>query len=53
MQRCQNLTLIPILDEISFIKSAFVDLSVCHIYRERNMEEYCFSKKGLQHALDT
>lgn len=53
MQRCQNLTLIPILDEISFIKSTFVDLSVCHIYRERNMEADYFSKKGLQQALDT
>lgn len=53
VQHCQNLTLIPILEEISYIKSTFVDFLVCQIYRERNVEVDYFSKKALQQALDS
>lgn len=45
VQCCENLTLVPILEEISFIKFGFVDFFVCHIYSERNTEANFLSKK--------
>ena len=47
------ITLIPILDEILYLKTTFDDLSFCLIYRERNMAANYLFKKGLQQDLDS
>lgn len=43
--------LLPLLEEVLSLKIYFDDLSVCHIYKEQNMEENTLSKKGVQQAL--
>lgn len=48
VQHCQNLISVPILEEITSLKSCFIDYSVYHIYRERNAEADFLSKRALQ-----
>ena len=52
-QQCRNYILLPLLTEILNIKSYFHDITVCHIYRERNQEADTLSKAGVQQALGT
>ena len=37
-QRCHNILLTPILEEVSQLKTTFELITFCHIYRERNTE---------------
>ena len=50
-QRCLNYILHPLLNEVSRLKILFNEISVCHIYRERNHEADLLSKEGIQHDL--
>ena len=46
--RSQNYILSPLLDETKHLKFFFNDLSLCHIYKERNDTTDQLSKAGLQ-----
>lgn len=47
-QRSLNILLLPIFEEIHALKTHFILISVCHIYRERNGKVDSLSKIGLQ-----
>ena len=47
-QRCNNYILLPLLNEITRLKISFSEISICHIYRERNHDAYCLSKEGAE-----
>jgi ribonuclease HI len=47
-QRCQNILLQPLLDEIFIYLNSFDSFSVKHIYREHNTEADSLSKDGIQ-----
>eukprot|EP00253_Pinus_taeda_P001922 PITA_01922 len=48
---CQNQILRVVLDEILPLKSHFNNISICHIYREKNTIADQLSKTGLQQVL--
>eukprot|EP00253_Pinus_taeda_P029586 PITA_29586 len=50
-QHCRNYILLPLLNEILHIKSFFNEITICHIYRERNQEADNLSKTGVQQDL--
>jgi len=50
-QRCNNFTLLPLLREVSRLKNHFTELSLSHIYRERNSEADRLSKEGVNQAM--
>ena len=45
-QRCHNIQLTPILEEVAQLKSIFNLITFCHIYRERNAEADRCSKEA-------
>ncbi len=47
----QNYILIPLLEEILYLKQHFDHIIVCHINRQRNTQAGFLSKEGLQHAM--
>ena len=47
----QNYILILLLNEIIRLKSFFSELTICHIFRERNTEADRLSKEGIEQAL--
>ena len=49
--QCRHFLLLPLLQEIRRLKSFFTQISVVHIYRERNQQADILSKEGLQLAL--
>lgn len=49
--RCQNYSLLPLLEEIQQLKLSFNTFSSHHIYRERNKDADKLSKEGLQQDL--
>ena len=52
-QQCRNFILLPLLKEIRRLKSFFSEISVIHIYRERNQQADILSKEDAQLALGT
>jgi ribonuclease HI len=50
-QRCHNILLAPLIEEIFRILIAFDTYSIRHVYRERNREADALSKQGLQIAM--
>ena len=46
-QQCKNYILLPLLKEICRLKCFFYEISVVHIYRERNQEAIDYLKKVL------
>jgi len=49
--KCQNCTLIPLLEEVLLLKHQFDFITVCHIFKERNPVVDLFSKEGIQQAM--
>ena len=49
---CRNFLLLPLLSEIIRLKSIFSNLTLSHIYKERNAEADSLSKKGIEQVLD-
>ena len=45
-QRCHNILLTPILEEVAHLKNTFNLITFRHIYRERNMEADRCSKEA-------
>lgn len=45
--RCHNLTLLPLFKEVSRLKNCLMEISLSHIYRERNSEADRLSKEGV------
>ena len=52
-QQCRNFILLPLLKEIRRLKCFFSEISIVHIYRERNQEADRFSKEGAQLDMGT
>jgi ribonuclease HI len=50
-QRCQNILLAPLIEEIFRILNDFNNYSIQNVYRERNREADALSKQGLQIAM--
>lgn len=46
VERCHNISLLPIYDEIIQLKSSFDIITCCHIYREQYAEACVLSKAG-------
>lgn len=47
-QRCSNLTLFSLFREVSCLRSRFMEVSLSHIYRERNFDADRLSKAGVE-----
>jgi hypothetical protein len=47
-QRCHNIILCPLLEEVFKILASFDNYYFCHVYREHNHEADSLSKEGLQ-----
>lgn len=47
-QLCRNFILLPLLKEATRLKGLFMELSLCHIFRERNFEADRLSKEGVE-----
>jgi ribonuclease HI len=47
-QKCHNIQLLPLLEEIFRFMDTFDSLCVWHVYREHNMDADMLSKAGLQ-----
>jgi hypothetical protein len=47
-QRCHNILLSPLLDEIFRIIATFDSFSIWHVYKERNKEANGLSKEGMR-----
>lgn len=47
-QHCRNLTLIPLFKEVSRLRSRFMEISLSHIYQERNFDAGRLSKAGVE-----
>lgn len=47
-QRCHNIRLLPILEEVFIILVSYENYSMWHVYSERNMATDPLSKAGLQ-----
>ena len=52
-QQCRNYILLPFLKEIYRIKCFFTEITVCHIYKERNQDTDRLSKEGSIQAMGT
>jgi hypothetical protein len=46
-----NISLKPIWDKLEYATRSFNEISFTHVYREKNVEVYMFSKEG-QHVLE-
>jgi len=44
---CHNLTLLPLFKEASWLRNCFMEISISHIFRERNSEADRISKEGV------
>lgn len=45
--RCSSLTLLPLFREVSQLRNSFMEISLRHIFRERNSEADRLSKEGV------
>jgi ribonuclease HI len=52
-QRCHNIILCPLLEEVFRILASFDNYSFHHVYREHNQEADSLSKEGLQMVVGT
>ena len=45
--RSHNISLLPLFKEVSRLRNCFMEISLIHIYRERNSEADRLSKEGV------